>query len=233
MRKTTITLAVLLFAFVSPALALGPVDVEVGAAYWLSDTSLDFAGESLSADSADMNLWGQIWVTKWGAKAAIYKTDLDHKEFDGSFQIDYTSLDLRYKVLELTDNNFIAVGVGYQKVEFDSVDASSLDTTGWRVSTEAHIGLGRMINFYGDGAYYFGLDDISQEGDTLARDPSGWELEVGVSFKPAPFLNIRAGYRKSSLDMDILDGGPRKDMPSTYGYSIDSDGFILGVSANF
>lgn len=233
MRKTTITLALLLFAFISPALALGPVDVEVGAAYWLSDTSLDFTEESFDVDSDDINLWGQVWVTKWGAKAAIYKTDLDHKKFESSFEINYTSLDLRYKVLELTDNNFIAVGVGYQKVEFDSAYESSLDTTGWRVSTEAHIGLGRMINFYGDGAYYFGMDDISQKGDNLAQDPSGWELEVGVSFKPAPFLNIRAGYRMSSLDMDILGGGPRKGSSSTYGYSIDSDGFIIGVSANF
>ncbi len=229
MRKTTIfVFIVLLIALATPVFALGPVDVEAGASYWLSDTKVA-AGETTTVSSDDISLWAQIWVKKWGAKAAVYKTDLSDDIVEGPQQIDYTSLDFRYKVVRFSENNFLALGMGYQSIDVDT-NEGSIDSSGWRLSAETHVGLARIVNFYGEGAYYFGMDDLKGGGKTSGENLNGWELEVGVSIKPFPFFNIRAGYRQSNVDFDMT---PEEAKAAGPGSSIKPDGFIVGISINF
>ncbi|MDQ7005731.1 MAG: outer membrane beta-barrel protein [Acidobacteriota bacterium] len=217
-RRHLLFALVLLACASAPALALGPVDGEFGVIYWLSDTDITVAGDTGSWDSEDIGFHGQLWLAKWGLRAGVYKTDLD---IGNGAQITYSHLDVQRKLFAPTENNFFALGLGWQQVKIDT-DLSNT-ASGLRLSAEARIGLVGVIYLYGDGAYYISLGDF----DTELTNPEGWEVEVGISYKPAPFINFRAGYRAHTLDVDTPDLGPGT------GGSIEPSGLILGASVNF
>jgi len=221
-RRWVIPALVLLALAVTPALALGPVDGEFGAVYWLSDTEISNGALSSSFGSEDIGLHGKLWITNWGFAGSIYKAKIDEPGM-GSFESTFTSLDFRRKLIAPTENNYLALGFGWQKVEFDD-GGSTASTSGLRLSAEGRIGLVGMVYLYGEGAYYLSMDDF----DADVVDPQGWESEFGISIKPAPFINFRAGYRRHSLDFDQqLIAAP------TVGGSIKPSGFLAGVSVNF
>lgn len=222
-KLAIVSLAVFGLAIPS-AMALGPVDVEAGAYYWVHDLDVDVDedGESFSEsfDADAPGLFARVWISKVGIYGEYYSSDVDESGVD--VQLDRMSIDARFKLIELTNSNYLAIGGGLQQIDVDA-DGGSDDSLGGRAVIEGNVGIGRLLYAYGEGVYYVGLDDLDfGEGDKI-EDLEGWELEVGVSIKPAPFFNIKVGYRQTQLDGDFPGGSA----------SWDGDGFIAGLSFNF
>lgn len=206
----------------SPALALGPVDVEAGALYWVHDVERDIDGEAPLEWSGDAPAaFAEVWINKLGFAGSWHQTDLDDTGFFGDADFDYKGLDARWKVLDLPGGNFLALGAGFQQIDLED-EMESLDSTGFRLVADAQVGLGRIVYAFGQAALWTGLDDFEREMTRL-EDPEGWEAEVGISVKPAPFFNIKAGYRQSVLEYSMGNTGGEWT----------SDGFFGGVSFNF
>lgn len=218
-RVVSILAAGLLALAASPALALGPVEVEAGAIYWVHDLEVDSDGESVKESADAEALFAELWINKLGFRGAWYKSDVDENEIKA--EVDYKSLDARWKVLKLTDSNFVALGAGWQQIEVDAM-GESVDSSGIRLVADGNVGLGRLVYLYGEYVYYLEMDGFSIEGMSTG-DLDGYEFEFGLSIKPFPFLNLKAGYRISEFDYDI-DGGTETWTP---------DGYYAGVSFNF
>lgn len=200
---------------VAPAMALGPVDVEAGVVYWMQDVDFQTGAAGLTLDGDDIGLFAEIWIGDIAIRGAQYSTDVGEQGLD--FTIDWQSIDVRWKALELTDSNYVAIGAGVQRITIEGLGGND-DSSGFRVSAAARFGLGRLFAIYGDAAYYVSMDDFSN-----GTNVDGYEAEVGLSVKPAPFLNIRAGYRKSSVDYTL----------GSVDREIAPDGFLAGVTVNF
>jgi hypothetical protein len=203
-----------------PVLAAGPVDIEAGALYWMHDLEVEMgeASEDFSADAPA--LFGEVWINKLGFTADWYQSEVDEPDV-GDVDVDYKSLDARWKIFEVPGGNFVAVGAGLQQIDI-SGGGESFDSTGFRLVADAKVGLGRIVYAFGEAAIWTGLDDF-EGGEVVLVDPSGQELEFGISVKPAPFFNIKAGYRRSTLEYDIE--GQTEEWTG--------DGFFGGVSFNF
>ena len=209
----------------APALALGPMDGEVGALWWANE----YETEGVSADAGVPGMNAELWWKSVGVRAQVLG-DVD--EVNSSS--DYTALDVMWKAFSPTENNFFAVGLGWQDMGFTAVDptltnAFSGDAAGVRVALEGRVGIVGMVYAYGQAAY---LPDMGDASDSLTldeyNDMDGLEYEVGVSWKPAPFVSVRGGYRENQLDYTRRDlGGAENDESS------DSSGFLLGVGFHF
>jgi len=190
-----------------PVAAAGPVDGEVTAFYWLSETTSEFDGSpSFKEDSDDLGFRGELWFFKrLGVSAGMYSADLA----DSDETVDYTNLDVEWRLISPSENNFFAVGVGWQKI-----DVGDDDTSGPRVVVEGRVALVGILYFYGRGAYAPDLDDVGP-----ATGGKASEYDLGVMIKPAPFLQIFAGYRSNRVSFD--------------GFDWDTTGPIAGVGINF
>jgi hypothetical protein len=204
----------------APVLAAGPVDVEVGALYWVHDVEQERGGESREWSADAPALFGEVWIGDLGFAGSWHQSDIDAGDL-GEADFDYKAVDARWKLLEAPGGNFLALGAGFQQVDI-AADGESFDSTGFRLVADAKVGLGRIVYAFGQAAVWTGLDDFEGRDVNLV-DPSGWEAEFGVSVKPAPFFNIKAGYRRSSIDFDV--GGDNEEWTG--------DGFFGGVSFNF
>lgn len=219
-------IALLVCMLAAPALALGPVDGEVGALWWANE----YETEGVSADAGVPGLNAELWWKKFGFRAQALG-DVD----DVASSSDYTALDVMWKPFAPAENSFIAVGLGWQDMGFTAIDAGpnpvpfSGDTAGMRVALEGRVGIVGMVYAYGQAAY---LPDMDNAADALTQDQyndmDGLELEVGVSWKPAPFVSVRGGYRENSLDYNRVSLGGAES-----GESSDSSGFLLGVGFHF
>ena len=117
--------------------------------------------------------------------------------------------------------SFIALGAGWQQIEIDAM-GESVDSSGIRLVADGNVGVGKLVYLYGEYVYYLEMDGFSIEGMSTG-DLDGYEFEFGVSIKPFPFLNLKAGYRISEFEYDF-DGGTETWTP---------DGYYAGVSFNF
>lgn len=199
----------------SAALAVGPVDVDAKVMYWLGE--LDIDGESDDMDGAGLDL--DLWFTdKLGATLLYYPTS-GSGMLDG-VDMDYMSLDLKWKVYSPSEGNYVAVGAGYQDSEL-SDDFESLDTSGFRVFVDGAVGFNDFIQGYASYVFLPSLDSI-QEG--FVDDGDGSEYEAGLRFTVSK-VDIYAGYRAHNMSFDIVGGGPTID--------IDNDGFVAGVGFRF
>jgi len=212
--------AMLVVLGTAPSLAVGPVDVEVGALYWVHDVEQEMEGESREWSADAPALFGEVWIGDLGFAGSWHQSDIDAGEL-GQVDFDYTGVDARWKLLKAPGGNFLALGAGFQQVDIEA-DGESFDSTGFRLVADAKVGLGRIVYAFGQAAFWTGLDDFEGREVGLV-DPSGWEAEFGVSVKPAPFFNIKAGYRRSSIDFDVM--GSNEEWTG--------DGFFGGVSFNF
>ena len=103
------------------------------------------------------------------------------------------------------------------------------DTSGVRLALEGRVALGGLFYLYGQGYYLPSLDDTQaiDPGFGPLRDMDGHMLEAGLSWKIAPFMSMRGGYRQHSIDfkttlLDVeIDG------------EAESSGFLLGLSFRF
>jgi len=210
----------------APALALGPLDGEVGALWWANE----YDTEGVSADAGVPGVHAELWwQSKFGVRAQVLG-DVD----DISSSSDYTAVDVMWKAFSPTENNFIAVGLGWQDMDFTAVDSTvtsvfSGETSGVRVALEGRVGIVGMVYAYGQAAYLPAMDDAS-DSFTLEEynDMDGLEYELGVSWKPAPFISVRGGYRENQLDYKRVDL-----LGTNNSESSESSGFLLGVGFHF
>lgn len=201
-----------------PAVALGPLDGEVGAVYWAND----FDVNNISSDSGAPGFRGEIWMMKkYGVRAGMYSSEYD--DFGGGSS-DYASVDLLWKPISPTENNFLAFGLGWQQTDLSDIGFDG-DTSGIRVAAEGRVGLGGLFHGYLQAAYIPELDTTAAADGISGpfEDVESMEYELGVSWKAAPFVSVRAGYRETSVDF-VQDGG---------GGTAESSGFLLGLGFHF
>jgi len=174
---------------VAPVFAAGPIDGEVSALWWANDYN---NGET-STDAGSPGLRAELWMLeRYGVRASQFGSDPD-----GSDGADYTTLDVMWRALSPTENNFVAVGVGWQQMAIEGLE----DTSGVRMTVEGRIGLMDMLYAYGHGAYLPSLGD-AEAADGLSgtfEDLDAYEYELGVAWKAMPFMNVHAGYRVNGL----------------------------------
>jgi hypothetical protein len=192
---------------IAPSLAAGPVDGEITAVYWLSDTKFDVTGEDTGTEKSEaIGFRAELWfVKKLGVSAGLFAADLA----DSDETIDYNNLDVKWRVLSPTENNFLAIGAGWQQI-----DVGGEDTGGVRIVVDGRVALVGFLYFYGRAAYVPSLSDVDGlEGGSMT------ELEAGLMIKPAPFLQLFAGYRSNDVGFDGVDW--------------TTDGLVGGIGFNF
>lgn len=186
-------LRAILFALVvsslpaSGALAAGPIDGEVGLNWWANDFDADLGGGDIDAGAVGghLQLW---WNETWGLKGALYRSDL--ADSGSADDADYLSVDLKRRLISVTENNYVAAGVGYEQL-----DLGGDDTHGLRLLVEGRVGLVGAVWAYGHSAWMPVFDDTASR-----EDQDAFEFELGVGFSPLPFVKLSAGWRKFSLD---------------------------------
>ncbi|MCP3979279.1 MAG: outer membrane beta-barrel protein [bacterium] len=218
--KTALWAVALVCLFAAPAAAMGPVDGEVGAVYWANN--YDTGGlADLSSDGNTPGLRAEVWfLQRYGVRGSFFNTDYDDISVLDN-ESSYTSLDLMWRVFSPTDDNFIAVGAGWQEMDLNMVGMNG-DTSGVRLSVEGRVSFG-LFYAYGQGSYMPELDDASTPTTDL-EDISGSDIEVGVAWKALPFMAVRAGYRLQNVEFTQVGFGDG---------DIDTDGFLAGISARF
>jgi hypothetical protein len=212
--------------------AAGPVDAEIGAVYWNSEYSGSGVA-SLSSDAGSPAFRASLWLfNKYGVKAGVYKTDL--QDFGAVEDSSYTSIDLLWRPLSPTSNNYLAVGLGWQEMDLNAIGLEG-DTSGARITVEGRVGLGTLFYAYGEGSYMPDLDEAVATTIGLGRfeDLSGQELELGVSWKMAPFVNLRAGYRMHRVEFNQTGLDPLLGFGNAQSGTAESDGYLLGLVFNF
>ena len=179
--------------------AVGPVDVELGALYWGASTDDGVANESSGA----LGGFGSLWLkNSLGFGASRYDANPE-----GSLEgedTDFTTVDVRWRWLSASRNNFVAFGLGAERVGV--VDDS---TTAPRLSVEGRVSV-KIVYFFARGAYLPTLGSMSIEGVPY-DGKTGVELEGGLAVKPAPFIHIYAAYKSNKIDMT----GPLGDVSMT------------------
>ncbi|NIM61698.1 MAG: hypothetical protein GTO30_08605, partial [Acidobacteria bacterium] len=71
----------------------------------------------------------------------MYRTDLD--DFAAIETSDYTSVDVMWRPFSPTQNNYVAVGLGWQQMDLNTIGLQG-DTGGVRVNVDGRIGLGKI-----------------------------------------------------------------------------------------
>jgi len=212
--------------------AAGPIDGEVGAIYWNSD--FDSSGVSaLTSDAGSPGFRASLWLfNKYGVKAGVYRTDLD--DFSAIETSNYTSLDFMWRPLSPTQNNYFAVGLGWQQMDLNTIGLEG-DTYGVRLNVEGRVGLGKILFVYGEGSYLPSLDDATATTVRFGQfeDMSGYEYEVGVSWKMFPFVQLRGGYRMHSVDFSQTGLDPLLGFGTEMDGTAESSGFLAGLTFNF
>jgi hypothetical protein len=201
---------------------MGPVDGEFGAVWWASDFDATEADNSVSASADAPGFRAELWMFKrWGVRAERYSSDLD--ELDGS-DSDYTSIDFRWRAFSPGENNYFAVGLGWEQLDLATIGLDG-NTSGARVGAEGRIAVAGMVYVY----------DAPAEDPALGRfeDLDGYELEAGVSLKMAPFVSFRAGYRAQSINFTRTGFEPIPDGPTALDGEAESTGFLAGLTFRF
>ncbi len=224
--QSSLALGLFLILAAAPAAAMGPVDGEVGAVWWANEFDASDGASTLNADGDAPGFRAELWMfKKYGVRAGIYTSDLGDVNMEDS---DYMSLDLLWRPISPMENTFVAFGLGYQEMDLASIGLAG-DTSGARVSAEGRFGLG-VVYLYGQASYLPELDDAPavQAADGRFFDMSGMEYELGVSWKMAPFVNLRAGFREHSVDFTREDA-----LSNRFDGTAESSGFLLGLTFNF
>ena len=191
--------------------AVGPVDVELGALYWGASTHEGLANE----DSGARGGFGNLWIkNSFGVGASRY--DVRPEGSLAGTDTDFTTVDVRWRWLSASRNNFVALGLGAERVGL--VDDA---TTAPRVSVEGRVSV-KVVYFFARGAYLPTMGSMSVAGVPY-DGRTGLELEGGLAVKPAPFIHIYAEYKSNTIDLT----GPSGDV------SLKSSGPAAGLVFSF
>ena len=204
-----------------PAMAAGPINGELGTAWWANDFNAELGSESASSDAGAPGFRGELWVfTDYGVRASTFGSDPDGFEDKTT----YTSVDLMWKAFAPTENNYVAVGLGWE-----DADLAGIDTAGARVSVEGQVSIVKVVHAYGQATYLPEMDDSDVSPDLTFEDVDGHELEVGIAWNAAPMLNVRAAYRQTVVDFTQVDAL----LASETDGSTESKGLLVGVGMRF
>jgi hypothetical protein len=188
----------------APAYALGPVDGEVATVWWQNEFDSTTSSASTSSDAGAPGLRAQLWVLqRYGLRASQWGSNPD-----GSDGADYSSVDVMWRALAPTENNFLALGVGWQQMDVEGLGHS---TDGVRMAIEGRVGLLTVLQGYAAGAYTPSLSDVPVVMPTAGRfeELDAYEYELGVAWNALPFMDVHAGYRVNSLSfMRTVDPSP-------------------------
>ena len=191
-----VVMALMGFLPSASALAAGPVDVEVALAYWLSEAE-ETGGEAVDAE--DIGGWVELGVSRWAFALSYWQLSPD----DGG-DADFTALDVKFRIFEPSEGNYLALGVGGEQIGFSGGGFSD-DVTTARVLVEGGVSF-KIVKLVGRYAYLPSVGDVNAGSVTLEGD-TGYEAEALVSVHPLPFFYIHAGYRLHSLDFDVAGEG--------------------------
>lgn len=195
-----------------PASALGPVDIELGAMYWDADTEIVDVSESASAPA----LFGNVWLKNaLGFGISRYEAT-PGGSLDGA-DSDFTSVDAKWRFLNATRNNFVAVGLGAEQLGI--VDDSTIAP---RLVVEGRVSV-KMVYFFGKGAYLPSIGEMTIEGIPV-NGKTGMELEAGVGVHPIPLMSINLSYKSNQIDLEDENLGE---------VTIDNTGPMLGLVFTF
>ncbi len=222
----------LLAAAVSPAFAIGPVDGEFGAAWWANDFTVSEGGSQASADGDAPGYRVELWLfQRFGLHAEAYSSDLDSV---GAGSSDYRNVDLLWRAFSPTDNNFLAIGAGWQQMDLATIGLDG-DTQGVRALLEGRVGLVGPVYAFGLGSYLPALDDTTATNPALGafRDMTGYELDAGVAVTILPFVSLRAGYRTQAIEYTRSGYVPLPGEPASVKGEVDSSGYVAGLSFRF
>lgn len=194
-------------SFSLPLIAAGPIDGEVTAIWWANDIEATSTTEATSAAAGAPGLRAELRMFKrYSVRAGRYRSDAD------SSGADYTNVDFMWHALAPTENNFVAIGLGWQRM---SIDGFAGDPSGVRVSVAGRIELPAGLYAYGHGSYTPSLQDTSSVDPLLGDfdDLDAREYELGVAWEVTPVLRVHAGYRVNSLSftrnvIQPSSGGP-------------------------
>lgn len=198
--------ALLLTALSATSYALGPLDDETGLRWWADDFDTDAFDTGIEA-GAFGGIGGDWWSQRWGLRGGMYRSQLDELDRDG---VEYLSLDLKRRVFSSGDSTFFAVGLGWEDVDL----GQGVESQGPRFALDGRAGLFGVLSVYGQAAWFPSMDDASG-----FEDIQGNEFEAGISYDPAPFVSLRAGFRQITLDFND---------PNGLNSSSESRGFVLG-----
>jgi len=197
--------------FAPNASALGLVDGELGTVWWANDFQANTSTGNYSAGGYGIR--GNLWIDNaWGFKGTMLQSDLTEIGLDSN---NHYSFDLQRRIFSLSDNSYIALGLGWEQLNLAN-DSSS----GSRLQISGRIGLLGMAYLYGHSTWLPQLNNFAGY-----QDVSGSEQEAGISITPFPFLSLRAGYRRFSLDFTNSSSG--------LGDSTETNGFILGAGIHW
>ena len=209
----------LLMLFTTGGLLMNPASAEesgVDGSAYLSWWSNNFSANALDASfdagtvGADAEVW---WRQRWGIKGSLYKSDVvESNSRDGP---DFLSFDVKRRLISPTENNFLALGLGWQTVDL----TNDADTQGYRFLLQGGLGLTPVLSVYGHTAWLPGMVESDEIGN-----PKGLEFEAGIAIKPFPFVSFRAGYRAFRLEYVGLEGAKETSK---------SRGVILGAGLTF
>ena len=219
-------LCLLTCGMVGQAMAVGPVDGEFGAVWWENDYVSDGATSDFDADAGAPGFKAELWIKKaFGFRASRYSSDVDALTAETS---DFTSLDFMWRPFSPGENNFVAIGVGWQESDLINVGLAD-DTAGARINVEGRIAVAGIVYFYGQGSYLPEMDDAPSvvPGESF-NDLSGHEYEVGASFNFLPVVGFKVGYREQNTDFTRTDivGAAIKG-------NSESSGFLGGLTVRF
>lgn len=183
---------------VSVVTAAGPVDGELGLNWWANDFDADLGEGDVDAGAVGghLQLW---WNEKWGVRGALYRSDL--ADAGSEDDVDYLSVDVKRRLIAVTENNYLAAGLGFQQI-----DLRGGRSEGLRLLVEGRVGLVGAVWAYGHSAWIPVFDDSG--GRT---DQDAFEFEAGVGFSPLPFIKLSAGWRRFELDFTDAASGDKRD----------------------
>lgn len=210
-----------------PALALGPVDAEVGLGWWKTDLTVKAPSEERSWGNGGGSLRGEVWFSKIGLRLT---RDSSKGFSDGAT---YTAFDVGFKPVQLTGNNFLAVGLGLQRNEYKTDEGPFPDkssATGVRLWAEGRVGFVGILYGYGTAAYVPKLGDLDLGHGHKLEDMKGREYEIGLGVHPTPFIWIRLGYHDSEYKGDVQMNEKAQYAAGQSEVKLQSKGVKLSVS---
>jgi hypothetical protein len=228
MQRNLVSAAVVALAalgFATPTTALGPVDGEVGAVWWASDHEVSSGSGAVSEGADAPGFRAELWFyERYGVRASLFSAEPDSLTDTTS---DYTSLDVMWRAFSPTENNFVAIGAGWEDMDLATVGLDG-STSGARVSAEGRLSAG-IAYFYAQGSWQPALDDAPAEaGLGRFENLEGKELEAGASVTVFPFMALRAGFRMQDVDFTFVDPVSQE----TDG-NVETAGWFAGLTVRF
>ena len=210
--RLVITVLIASLLHVPVASSLGPIDGEIIVSLWNNQFESDLLNGEVDLGSVTAS--GEIWIgDNWGIRAARYENDLEETPLQNQSRF---QLEIRKRILSVSDNNFLALGLGIEQL--DLINGESSD--GLRLSAEGRLAITPVTYFYGRGALSGLMDDAGGFQDLTSQ-----EIELGVSFTPFPFVSFKVGYLTLDLDYDNASTGASENTRS--------DGFLIGAGLHW